>query len=356
MSRSKILAGLLALMMLIVLTLAGCGTSKRQSASPSQGKDGLPDLKGKKLVVYIAFHEQEGKALLEKFKEKTGCEYSFIRMPAGEIVARVTAEKGAPKADFILGGPADAHEAMKANGLLLQYESKTAKDIPTYYQDKEHYWYGMYVGPLAIGVNKDRWDKEFAPKGLKMPKTFDDLLNPAFKGEIIMPDPATSGTGYTLLAALSQAMGQEKAIDYMNKLRPSIAQFTKSGLTPAEKVGQGEYLIAINFIHDQLFVKKQGYNLVSAVPNQAGWEIGAVSIIKGSSNTEAAKAFMDFVLGKEAGQIHADMTQRISTRSDVKVAEGVAKLDEMPINKNYSFDKANKEKKELLAKWKALLQ
>lgn len=356
MYRSTMLAFILSLMLVIV---AGCGGSapkpaEKPATPPTNAKGGLPDLKGKKIVVYVTFHENEGKALLELFQKKTGCEFSFLRMPAGEAVTRATAEKGAPKADIILGGPADAHETLKTNGLLLQYLSPTAKDIPEYYRDKDNFWAGMYVGPLAIGVNQARFDKEFKTKGIAMPKTFEDLLNPAFKGEIIMPDPATSGTAYTLIASLSQVMGQDKAMEYMKKLRPQVAQYTSSGFTPAQKVGNGEYLIALNFIHDQLLIKKQGFPMSSTVPQNAGWEIGAVSILKGGPNPDSAKAFMDFVLSQEAGQLHSDMTQRLSTRSDVKTPEGATKLDEMPINKKYSFDIANKEKKDLVSKWKAL--
>lgn len=353
-NKSKWMSLLIAAAMMISMVMAGCGSTATAPQS-SQGKDGLPDLKGKKLVVYVTFHESEGKRLLELFKQKTGCDYSFIRLPAGEAVTRVIAEKGAPKADIVLGGPADAHETLKDAGLLEKYDSKTAKDIPSYYKSSEGYWNGLYVGPLSIIVNKDRFEKEFKSKGIAVPKTFEDLLNPAFKGEIIMPDPATSGTAYTLLASLSQTIGQEKAIDYMKNLRQNVAQFTSSGFTPAQKVGTGEYLIGINFIHDQLLVKKSGFNVESNVPNNAGWEIGAVSIVKGGPNTDAGKAFMDFVLGREAGQLHSDLTMRISTRSDVDVPYGAKKVEEMPINKDYSFDKANKEKKSLLDKWKAVI-
>ena len=353
--KRKSLVVFLALILILPALAAGCGSQAPAStAKPAAGKDGLPDLKGQKLVVYVTFHENEGKRLLELFKDKTGCDYSFIRLPAGEAVARVMAEKGAPKTDIVLGGPADAHETLKDAGLLVAYESKTGKELPAYYRSKENFWHGLYVGPLSIVVNKDRFEKEFKPKGIEVPKTFEDLLNPAFKGEIIMPDPATSGTAYTLLASLSQVSGQDKTIEYMKKLKANIGQFTSSGFTPAQKVGTGEYLIGVNFIHDQLLVQKSGFNLIMNVPNNAGWEIGAVSIVKGGPNTEAAKAFMDFVIGKEAGQLHSDLTMRISTRSDVNVPYGAKKLEEMPINKDYSFDKANKEKKELVAKFKSL--
>lgn len=311
------------------------------------------DLKGKEVVVYIAFGENEGKAMLEAFEKETGCKFLFVRMPAGEIVARVQAEKASPQADLILGGAAENHEVLKAQGLLEKYLPKdAAKDIPEYYRDQDEFWTGFYVGPLAIGVNKDYWDKEFAPKGIESPKSFEDLLNPAFKGEIVMPDPSTSGTGYTLIASLVQSDGDQKAFDFLKKFRPQVAQFPGSGLKPAQMVGSGEYLICVNFLHDQLMLKKQGMPIVSVVPEGAGWEIGATSIIKGGPNPEAAKALADFVVGKTAGDIHSQMTSRLSTRADVPVPEGAVELSKMPINKDYSFHKASEQRKNLVNKWK----
>ncbi|MEN3929556.1 ABC transporter substrate-binding protein [Microvirga sp. W0021] len=313
-----------------------------------------PNLSGKKLVVYVAFHENEGKALLEAFKKKTGADFSFLRISAGEIVARVQAEKASPKADVILGGAAENHEFLKEAGLLEQYDSKAGADIPAYYKDKDHYWAGFYVGPMAIGINKQYWDKNFASKGLKMPETFEDLLNPAFKGEIVMPDAVTSGTGYTMIASIIQSMGEEMGMNYLKQLRGQIAQYTSSGFKPAQMVGSGEYLIALNFIHDQLLVAERGMPVVSFVPKGAGWEIGAVSVIKGGPNTDVGKAFADFMLTKEAGEIHSKMTQRLSTRSDVPTPAGAKPLDQMEINKDFSFAKASEQRKELVEKWKVL--
>ncbi len=338
---NKVLSGLAALPLLCCLSTA-------------QAQE-LPNLQGKKLVVYVAFHENEGKALLEAFKKKTGADFSFLRLSAGEIVARVQAEKDAPKADAILGGAAENHEFLKNAGLLEKYSSKTGeKDIPAYYRDNDGYWAGFYVGPLAIGINKQYWDKSFASKGLKMPENLEDLLNPAFKGEIVMPDPATSGTGYTLIASVAQEKGEQQALEYMKQLRGQVAQFPGSGFKPAQMVGSGEYLICINFIHDQLLLVERGMPIVSFVPKGAGWEIGAVSVIKGAPNGDVAKAFAEFMVGKEAGDIHSKMTQRLSTRADVDVPKGAVALDKMQINKNFSFAKASEQRKGLLDKWKAI--
>lgn len=74
----------------------------------NKNRSDYPNLQGKKLLVYVAFHEDEAKPLLEGFKQKTGCEYSLLRFPTGEALARAMEEKTAPKADVFLGGTVDA--------------------------------------------------------------------------------------------------------------------------------------------------------------------------------------------------------------------------------------------------------
>mgnify|MGYP001424253874 CR=1 FL=1 len=310
-----------------------------------------PDLHGEKLVVYIAFHEEEGRRLLELFKEKTNVDYTYLRIPAGELIDRVVNEAAEPQANIILGGPADAHQFLANQGLLMRYAPLPAEVIPEKFKSPDRYWTGIYLGAIAIGINENRWQKEFEPLGIEKPSTFTELLNPLFKGEIILPDPRTSGTGYTILASLIQLWDEEKAFAYFKELDQNAGEYTMSGFTVAQKTAIGEYLIGVNFIHDQLLMKKYGFNLTSIVPPGAGWEIGCVSLIKNNLNLRAAKAFMDFITGREAGQLHTNLTERISTRPDVLTPLGAWPLEEIPINMDYDLYLAAKLKRLYLKIW-----
>ena len=98
----------------LALIAAGCGGGDKAAAGGA--KTGSQDLKGKKLVMYVSFHEDTAKELADLFKKQTGADVSFIRLPTGEALARITAEKDAPKADIWLGGTADAHAKAAADG------------------------------------------------------------------------------------------------------------------------------------------------------------------------------------------------------------------------------------------------
>lgn len=315
--------------------------------------NGYPDLKGKHLVVYVASRDEVGRALLELFKQKTGCTYEYMRMSTQEAVERVRSEKKDPKADIFIGGTCDAHALMKKEKLSESYISKNYSAIQYGYKDEEGFWIGFEVEPLSIAVNKDRWDKQYAGKGFEIPKTYEDLLNPMYKGEIVIPDANNSGTAYTMIASLVQSMGEEKAKSLLKGIKSNVGEFTMTGYTPAPKVGTGEYLVAINFLGDQLLVKKSGFNVVTNVPKNCGWNIDAISKVKNGPNNNVGKYFIDFCTSKEAADALKNISFGMSTRKDTEVKNGI-NLNELNIYKNYDFSKASDDKNKLLKMWNSL--
>ena len=331
-----------------MLGAVGCGGSGGDKPAAADSKQSL---KGKELVMYVSFHEDTAKDLARLFKEKTGCEVKFIRLPTGEAMARLMAEKDAPKADIWLGGTADAHALAKAQGITEKYVSPNDNMVPDQYRDKDGFWKGVYLETLSIGVNTARFEKEFAPKGIAMPTKLEDLLNPAFKGEIIMPDPAKSGTGYTFLSSVLQSMGDEQGWKFLKELKGNVAQLTPSGFTPAQKVGAGEFLITVNFLSDQTLINNKGQKLNRTVYTNAGWSMCAVSKLKTTAHDDAAKAFIDFMLTKEAGDSMAKTANAIACNPDSTVPQGSKPLKELPLFANYDFAKAGDVKTELCEKF-----
>lgn len=325
----------------IVIVITGCFNRLQSS------RKRLLEFKEKKLLVYVAFNEDEAKILLEGFKEKTGCDYSFLRFPTEEAAENVVKEIKSEKADVFLGGTADAIELLKANGCLAKYIVKNNETIPLKYRDPDGYWTGLYIEPLSIGINQDRWDKEF--KGIKKPTTIEELLNPVFKGEIVLPDPRTSGTGYTFLSYLVQTMGKQKALKFFKDLKRNVGQFTDSGFTPAKKVGVGEYLLTINFKNQQSIVRNSGFKIKSIVPQNCGWTICPVAKIKGSYNEKVVNAFIEYCTTKEAISSLRDFSMATPTISNDKDTKDI---ELYKLNYNYDFTKAAKDRKEILEELK----
>lgn len=303
-------------------------------------KDKL-NLKGKHLTVYVAMREEEAISLLEKFKKETGCTYEFIKLPTEEAVNKILAEKGKSSGDIFIGGSCDAYEVLKSHGALAKYKSPNSNDIQAKYKDPDSYWTGFQVDVLAVGINKKIWDKDFKSKGISLPKTFDDLLQKEYKGKVIMPNPETSGTGYTFLASLYQELGKDKYKEYLSKFTENVPAYTVSGFNSIQRVSSGEYAVTVNFLGDQLLQSKFNKDIISIVPKNTGWNVDSIAELKNCVNKEAAESFIDFILSQEVANNLSNYSKATSTKQANNNIYNTIFLD-------YDFNKAAMNRDEIM--------
>lgn len=298
------------------------------------------------LLIYAGLMEDHAIAAAKEFEKETGIKTKFVRMSSGEILARVRAEKNNMTASVWYGGPIDAFVAANEEGLIQPYKSPNATDIGDKFKDPNGVWTGIYVGYLGFVANKEIL-KEL---GIEMPKSWQDLLKPEYKGEIVTAHPGSSGTAYTMLATVIQLMGPEEGMKYMQKLNGQVRQYTKSGTAPGRMVGLGETAIGITFLHDAIKYRKEGYeDIIMAAPAEGtGFEIGGVAVLANGPDQVSAKKFVDWSLSKKAqelGQTVGSYQFLTNTTaippSEVEEIKG-AKLIE------YDFDWAGKNRKNLL--------
>ncbi|MED1623762.1 ABC transporter substrate-binding protein [Bacillus pseudomycoides] len=319
-----------------LLVIGGAMSScSRDTTSIKYSKNGLPILKDRHLVAYVAAREEVGEALLSSFCKPRGCTYEFIRLSTEELLRRVEEEAGNPKADIIIGGTLDAHQMMKQKNLSIPVTSQHASSISKAVKDKDGFWYGYEVEKLAIAINKERWNKEIAPLGLSYPTVWKDLLHPAYAGKIVMPDPNVSGTAYTLFQSLIDTFGEEETKGYVRSLAKQVAEVTVNGYMPAEYVASGEYMIGINFMGDQRMLQKQGFPILSKVPEQTGLSVNAISKLKHAPSGIIADLFIDYCLSEEAGHI----LEKVSFGVPTMLAKNQKEIEGQPVrrtNKNVS--------------------
>jgi len=308
------------------------------------------------LNVLIAYHEDVARRQAETFEQMTGCKVNFLRLPTGEAITKLIAEKDNPTVTLLAGGTVDGHQNLKTQGILTNgYTSANEEYIPEQYRDPEGYFKTLYIETVSIGVNTERWEDEFADSGVPMPTTLEELLNPIFEGEIIMPDPTTSGTGYTIISSILASMDEEAGWEFLEALNKQIGQYTSSGYTPGEKTGLGEYLICINFFADQLIVSNAGYPVQSNVFEGAGWCTVPVSIVKGAEDDPALQQYIDFLLSKEGMDILVELAPVVAVREDVILPKNGKRLDELPLNLEYDAVEAGKVKTETVEKFSAMV-
>jgi iron(III) transport system substrate-binding protein len=305
-----------------------------------------------KLSVYSALNESTNNAFVDAFKAATpGVDVEVLPLAAaGELQTRIRTEKNAPKADIFIGGSSEFHDPLGKEGLLEPYKSANADVVDAAFKDPNGNWTGWYLGIFGLVVNKDRWDKEMA--GKPKPTTWDDLLAPDLKGKLDMPDPVKTGGGYIFLAdqVFRFNRDEEKAMDYMKQVHANVGQYVGTAPQGIELVGQGQFLMGPNWGHDILTAASKGAPVEFIAPADTANEIGAVSIVKGGPNTNAAKAFVDWVLTKEAGELNVKLSNRLSLRKDVPPAPGAPTLDKVKLV-NYDRAWATDNKDRLIKKW-----
>ena len=257
------------------------------------------------LVVYGSCEEPYLAAAAKHFEELYGIKTYYQRLSTGEVQAKITEEAGNPSGDVWFGGTTDPYNESARAGLLMAYEATNAADLASdMYRDADGYWYGIYKGILGFMVNTEELDR----LGLPVPQGWDDLLKPEYKGLIWLSNPNTAGTAKLVINTMVQLKGHDEAMKYFVELDKNIAQYTKSGSGPSKKVGIGECVIGIGFLHDGITQILSGYdNIALVIPSEGtSFEIGATAIFDGCAHPNAAKLWIEYALSPECVELADD--------------------------------------------------
>jgi iron(III) transport system substrate-binding protein len=250
----------------------------------------------REVVVYSSVDEANAKKILDAFSADTGIKVNFVFLSTGPALARIEAELQNPQADVWMGAPSENHISAKEKGLSIPYKGGGYNSLDPAFKDPDGYWRSFYMNPMAFAVNTDQLKRINAPK----PTSWQDLLNPAYKGLIQMPSPQSSGTAYNVVASLVTLWGEERAYQYMKALNPSIQTYTSSGTGPAQGVSTGTCAIGIQFTPAFFEAIDKGFPLEVVYPSEGVWfEAPAVSILKGAKNLEAAQALLDWLTSQK---------------------------------------------------------
>ena len=289
----------LLLCALLVFSCAGLGLAEIDEALIKAAQE-----EGE-LVVYGSCEEPYLAAAAKHFEELYGIKTYYQRLSTGEVQAKITEENGNPSGDVWFGGTTDPYNESAKAGLLMAYEAKNAADLASdMYRDADGYWYGIYKGILGFMVNTE----ELQRLGLEAPKGWDDLLKPEYQGLIWMSNPNTAGTAKLIINTMVQLKGHDEAMKYFVELDKNIAQYTKSGSGPSKKVGIGECVIGIGFLHDGIAQILSGYdNIALIIPSEGtSFEIGATAIFEGCAHENAAKLWIEYALSPECVELADD--------------------------------------------------
>src|SRR5205823_5342432 len=225
----------------------------------------------------------------EAFKKANpNIDVKWVRDSTGVITAKLLAEKANPQADLVVGVSASSLSVFENEGMLQPYAPKGLDKISPQYRDSKNppAWVGMDVYGAAICFNT----VEAAKLNLPKPATWEDLTKAVYKGKVVMPNPASSGTGYLDVAGWIQMWGDAKAWKFMDGLHDNIAQYTHSGSKPCRQAGAGEFPIGVSFEYRAVTTKKSGAPIDIIFPTEGlGWDLEASGIMKSTKKVEAAR-------------------------------------------------------------------
>ncbi|NWG47410.1 MAG: putative 2-aminoethylphosphonate ABC transporter substrate-binding protein [Alphaproteobacteria bacterium] len=305
---------------------------------------------GEKLTVYTALEADQYPAYLESFKAAhPDIDLEIVRDSTGIVTAKLLAEKANPVADVVWGLAATSLMLLDAEDLLMPYAPAGLDAIKPNMRDSADTpsWVGMDVWSSAICFNT----VEAAKKNVPAPASWQDLTKPAYKGHLVMPNPASSGTGYLMVSAWLQIMGEADGWAFMDALHQNIATYTHSGSKPCKQAAAGEFTVGLSFEYRANKSKKEGAPLDIILPSEGlGWDMEAVGIISATDAPEAAKTFADWAVSEEAMRLYAENFAIVAMPGVQKPLEFVpATIEDMLIDNDFAWAAENRER--ILSEW-----
>jgi iron(III) transport system substrate-binding protein len=219
------------------------------------------------------------------------------------MTARLVAERANPRADIIWGLSAFSLLQLEGMDMLEPYTPRGAEALRANMRSNRSpmTWTGMDAFVSAVCFNTVVAQQ----RGLPRPTTWADLLDPRFRGQVVMPNPNSSGTGFLTIAGWIGAQGEANAWTYMTRLHENVQVYTHSGSAPCNNAARGEYAVGLSFDMRSVALKNQGAPIDIIVPTDGvGFDLEATAIVRGTRNAEAARRLADFAVSRPAMELY----------------------------------------------------
>ncbi len=275
--------------------------------------------------VYKELAESLTKGFKEYYKKAHGkeVEVTFIH-PGGWPVCldKVRTWGDKPDADIFLGAGAPAHEVLKKEGRIVPYKPKGWDMVPAEshgmkVKDQEGYW-TCFAPWIVTNLYNEKVLKKLR---LPPPKTWQDLLNPIYRGNIITTLPYASGTMHETVEIILQAFGEEDGWAYLRSLAAQFARFSTGSTDTTQIVSRGE--VPIGLAQPQfnaMVARRDGYPVRDLLPDKTILVPEAVALLKGAPNEAVGKIFLDWLFSME-GQKYVLEGGYFAVRTDIKFSK-----------------------------------
>ncbi len=271
----------------------------------------------------LLVYSPHGKDLLQDVQRGFEREYPQVNlqwddMGSAEVLDRIRAEAANPQADVWFGAPADLFAKAASEGLLQPYAPTWAADVPPEARDSADRWYGTYLTPEVIAYNSEAVPDSAAPKD------WDDVLDPKWKGRVIIRDPIASGTMREIFGAILErsiaATGSTAAgWNWLRRLDANTREYTLNPTILYQKIARREGLITLYDMPDIALLQQRQHLPIKYVIPTSGTPllVDAIAIVKGTRHPHEAQLFYEYVTSRGALLHAARAHLRIPARIDL---------------------------------------
>jgi len=304
------------------------------------------------ITIYTALEDDEvADYMAVAKKDMPDITFHVLRLSTGDMGARLLAEAKNPQTDVVWGFAVTNMLDPRIQAMLQPYLPKAAAKLPAIYKGADKKWFAATGYMAALCVNTDR----LKSKNLPMPTSWKDLTNPVYKGEVVMPNPAASGTGYLQIAAMLQGLGDKAGWQLIEDLNKNVAQYTSSGSKPCKMARTGEYAVGASFAFPAMQSIEAGYPIKMVIPSDwVGYELEASGLMKTSKDPKDAKRFLDWTLSPHAAELYKKYKEIITipgvTPSKMSMKAGLP-ADVSKVLYHMDFAASAKARDGIIQKW-----
>lgn len=278
----------LALMLWAAMAAAVCGCGRPDTAP--------------RVVVYSSVDEPVARPVLEAFQSKTGIRVVLVTDAEAAktvgLAARLEAERNNPQADVYWGNEPFHTINLARNGVLAEYASPAAADIPAKYKDSAGRWAscGLRLRVIGLAAGGEAARACAAVKGVA------DLARPELRGRTGMARPSAGTTGGHV-AALYVAMGEAAARRLLESLRDNGIRLLGGNSQVVRYIAEGQLWAGLTDNDDVLNARRRGWKVEMMMPDQEGPGTLAVpttvAMVAGCRRSENARRLIDYLLSAE---------------------------------------------------------
>jgi iron(III) transport system substrate-binding protein len=271
----------------------------------------------------LTVYSPHGPELLQYFedgfeKAHPDIDVQWVDMGSQEVLDRVRAEAANPQADVWFGAPAEAFDHAAKENLLQPYIPTWSNAVSVAGRDDQDRWYGTYLTPEVIAYNTDVVTREEAPKD------WDEVLDPRWKGKVLIRDPIASGTmraifGAIVARSVARTGSPEQGYEWLRKLDVNTREYVLNPTILYQKLGRQEGVITLWDMPDIATLQQRFQIPVDYVIPASGTPllVDGIAIVKGARHPAEAKEYYEFVSTPEALKAAAEKFLRIPARTDI---------------------------------------